>query len=151
MTREQEIMKYIEDFEKECKALYDINVVVKIKDVPNAYKFNLNHFVQSVNDIIENDRNVPKYARKNGLTNKMRCRQLVLYRQSMSIILKEKHFKLREIAEVLNYNCHATVIHGIKTLTDLINMNNVEAIEIHNTLLHELKENYYTESHPSRN
>lgn len=77
------------------------------------------------------DSSVSEELRKKDLLSKTRNRELVTYRQVLCVICRKYGYHLEAIGIGLNIN-HATVLHGITTVKNLLENKDKEVTRIYN-------------------
>jgi len=80
-----------------------------------------------------------------GIRKKSRERELVVLRQCFFKIAIEMGYSLTNVGLYLDFN-HATVIHGNRAITSLIDTMNSQVIFNYNLILNELKERSRTDA-----
>ena len=127
----------IKNFKELFLKEYGLELIVVISAVKSNFsRVDIKLLEDITNDICE--RLYPeKYPQ--GIRQKIRDRELVVLRQCFFKIALNMGYSLSNIGLYLGFN-HATVIHGNKVITSLIDTANSQVVFNYNLILNELKE-----------
>ena len=127
----------IKNFKELFLKEFGLELIVVVSSVKSKYsKVDIKLLEDVTNAILE--RLYPgKYPE--GIRKKSRERELVVLRQCFFKIATEMGYSLTNIGLYIDFN-HATVIHGNRVITSLLDTMNSQVIFNYNLILNELKE-----------
>ena len=119
----KEMSDYVDAFKLKFKLKYGITPYVSISTKGHYNgKLSLQELLEIVNKVFEDNVNV-KY--QDGVFSHSRKREVVTYRHAFCKISYSLGYKLKSIAEFINKN-HATVIHSIRNVDNLLKSHDFE-------------------------
>lgn len=119
----KEMSDYVDAFKLKFKLKYGITPYVSISTKGHYNgKLCLQELLDIVNKVFEDTVNV-KYH--DGVFSQSRKREVVTYRHAFCKISYSLGYKLKAIAEFINKN-HATVLHSIRNVDNLLKSNDFE-------------------------
>lgn len=119
----KEMSDYVDAFKLKFKLKYGITPYVSISTKGHYNgKLCLQELLDIVNKVFEDNVNV-KYH--DGVFSQSRKREVVTYRHAFCKISYSLGYKLKSIAEFINKN-HATVLHSIRNVDNLLKSNDFE-------------------------
>jgi len=150
MNAESDIFRFIQQFKEICAITYQTEVEVKILHTVPVIKVSPEQLISFVETLMMNDPDVPKRVKYTGLGSNARYRELVLYRQCTTLILRNQGMSLSDIGKLFGKN-HSTILQGIRGLKGLLDTNDAETVRIFNRIKHELKETFNIDADTSDN
>lgn len=150
MNAESDIFKFIKQFKEICAITYQTEVEVKILHTVPIIKASPDQLISFIETLMMDDPDLSKRAKAAGLRSNARYRELVLYRQCTTLILRNQGMSLSSIGKMFGKN-HATILQGIRGLKGLLDTNNAETVRIFNRIKHELKETFNIDADTSDN
>jgi len=120
------------DFKINVSVTYD-DYAFSLISVPRI--FTLDQIEQAAIELLD----IVKFPE--GLRTRSRKRDLVLLRQCVYKISRNQSYGLDMIGDYYGYD-HATVIHGVRVIDNLIDSKNIDVINTMNMLENQLKEKY---------
>jgi len=150
METDKDVFQYIKEFKTECAEVYGLEVEVQIKRAlyPKVM-ISSSKLIEYVEYLFKSDEKVPIKIRQYGLRDKARFDDLILYRQCLFWFLRNEYYTYTNIAAIFKKS-HATVIHGVKNINNLLETKDPTTIRIFNRIKDELKKTFNIDGDPSK-
>lgn len=130
----------IENFRQEFYSKYKVQVLVSYR-LKNTNPIQLS--LKQIEELLIEDAKMynpqvlEDYA--SFLKDKGRTREIVLYKQFYCLLGRQAGYTLLQIAKSIGYN-HATIIHGSRSIDNLLKIRDREVTEIFNRLMYEIQQ-----------